>query len=412
MECGSAETVITSRSVDDDTSPSADESTMPTPSQTSHRDSLTGPDIDVTVSTNPTHQSDMDSDDEFLGYLAKKAGIDATASYFAEDQYWPSKHLLHRYARRKKAKPKEPPSPNDTDDPPYSTYIVSGSVDHRLEASFELLAEKDMQMSWKEEYRDTLHFVASCGSASLPPHVPRAAAAPADDPFTVLVGLKASQALLGTVLVRLASRCSEPFSELSPVALIRIWWGVTQLTLFCKDRENPSKAVSKRFFLLDQFVQFQAGRDQKGVDDSKLAMDPAEVVSLSQLTCQLGFLPHIMQLISSSPTETDGLMQGLKLVTAILSAQMILSVRYGEVAPRGGTTGIDLEPLGITLAGLFQRRVSHGQLQIIEELVEQLFKYYEEAPSVEEGEGSTKILRCSGILTVVERAAHFLCTTQ
>lgn len=385
---------------------------MPTPCQTSHCDLPTVPDVDVTVTTNPTHHSDMDSDDEFLGYLAKKAGIDATASYFAEDQYWPSKHLLHRYARRKKTKPKEPPSSNDTYDPSYSTYIVSGSVDHRLEASFELLAEKDMQVAWKEEYQDTLHFVDSCGSASVPPCVPRAAAAPADDPFTVLAGLKASQALLGTILVRLAGCCSEPFSELSPVALIRLWWGVTQLTLFCKDRENPSKAVSKRFFLLDQFVQFHADTDQKGVDDSKLAMDPAEVMSLSQLMCQLGFLPHIMQLISSSPADANGLMQGLKLVTAILSTQMILSMRYGEVPPHDGATSVDLEPLGITLAGLFRRRVSHGQLQIIEELVEQLFKYCEEAPPVEEEEESTKILKCSGILIVVERAAHFLCTTQ
>lgn len=404
-----AEAVISSRPVDDGDS---DEPTMPVITQADYQDSQTPPEVFGTTGKNPSYNSE-ESDDEFIGYLAKKAGIDTTASYFAEEQYWPSKHMLHRYSRRKRAKTKEPPPPNDTDDPPYSTYIVSGCVDHRLGASFELLAEKDMQLAWKEEYRDTLHFVASCGCAPLPLDVHKAKGVPASDPCTVLAGLKASQALLCTVLIRLAGRCSGPFSELSSVALVRLWWGVTQLTLFCKDKDIPSEAVSKSLFLLDQFLQFQAGREQKGVGDSKsAAADPAEVMSLSQLTCQLGFLPHIIQLVSSSPEEADGLMQGLKLVTAILSAQVVLSSQYG-ISPLDARTSIDLEPLGTTLSRLFRNQISHGKLQIIEEFIEQLLKYYEEDPAVEEEkEESTKILKCSGMLVVVERVAHFLSITE
>ena len=407
------EAVISSRSADNDSSPWMDELVTPTPSQTSHYESQMAHDEDVTVTFNPDYHSDVDSDEEFIGYLAKKAGIDATTSYFADEQYWPGKHLLHRYARRKRTKAREPPLPNDTDDPAYSTYIVSGSVDLRLEASFELLAEKDMQLAWKEEYRDTLHFVASCGSASLPLHASKAAEATTGDPFTVLAGLKASQALLCSVLVQLAGSCSDPFSELSPVALIRLWWGVThtQLTL-SKDKDKPSRAVYQHLFLLDHYLQLQSDGGQNGVDDSKPAADPSEVTSLSQLTCHLGFLPHIVRLINNSPSDADSLMQGLKLVTAILSAQMVLSVRYGAVPPNDGSCGGDLEPLGFTLTGLLRRRSSHGQLQIIEEFVDQLLKYYKEAPAVEEKEGSMKMLTCSGMLIVVERTAHFLCSTE
>lgn len=404
-----AEAVISSRPVDDDASRS-DEPVMPTPGQTSHHDSQTPPEVFGTKGKNPSYNSE-ESDDEFIGYLAKKAGIDATASYFTEEQYWPSKQMLQRYSRRKRTKTKEPPPPNDTDDPPYSTYIVSGCVDYRLGASYELLAEKDMQLAWKEEYRDTLHFVASCGCAPLPLDVRKAEAVPASDPCTVLTGLKASQALLCTVLIQLAGHCSRPFSELSSAALVRLWWGITQLAFLCKNKDIPSEAVSKSLFLLDQYLQFQAGGGQKGVGDSKLAADPAEVMSLSQLTCQPGFLPHIIQLISSSPEEADGLMQGLKLVTAILSAQVVLSSQYGT-SPLHVRTSIDLEPLGTTLSRLFRNQVSQGKLQIIEEFIEQLLKYYEEDPAVEEKDESTKMPKCSGMLIVVEKVAHFLSITK
>jgi len=406
-----AEAVISSRPVDSDDSRWSDEPVKPVITQASCQDSQTPPEASGKTGKNPTYNSE-ESDDEFIGYLAKKAGIDTTASYFTEEQHWPSKHMLHRYSRRKRTKTKDPPPPNDTDDPPYSTYIVSGCVDHRLGASFELLAENDMQLAWKEEYRDTLHCVASCGCAPLAPDVRKAEGVPASDPCTVLTGLKSSQALLCTVLIRLAGRCSGPFSELSSVALVRLWWAVTQLTLFYKDKDIPSEAVSKSLFLLDQFLQFQAGGGQRGVGDSKpAAADPAEVMSLSQLTCQLGFLPHIMQLISSSSEEADGLMQGLKLVTAILSAQVVLSSRYGT-SRLDACTSIDLEPLGTTLSRLFRNQISHGKLQIMEEFIEQLLKYYEEGPAVEEEEESTKTLKCSGMLVVVERVAHFLSITE
>ena len=412
MECNSAEKVITDRGVaaEDNTPPRADRSS---PSNTPRRDSPVELDPSYpTISNNPPYNSDIDSDEEFLGYLAKKAGIDPTSTYFAEDQYWPGKHLLQRYAIRKKRKMKESPPSNDTDDPPYSSYIVSGSVDHRLGASFELQAEKDMQVAWKEEYWNTLYFIAMCGPTSSPPCLSGAEGVPADDPLKVLAGLKASQALLSCVLVRLAGCCGEPFSELLPVALIRFWWGVTRLTLCSSDKEDPLKAVSTHFFLLELFSQFQASREQMGVDESKLAVDPAEVVSLSQLACQLGFLPHILQLIKDSPTEADGLLQGMKLVTTILAAQMNLSTRYGGTPPRDGSTSVDVEPLGAILESLFQRTVSLTQLDIVSNFARQLCKYYEEVPVMEEEEGSTKMLKCSGMLIVVERVAQFLRSTE
>jgi baculoviral IAP repeat-containing protein 6 len=342
------------------------------------------------------YSNDGDSDEEMLGYLAKKSGLGSASEY----QY--GQYLMHRYVRRKRKTKVPDTSPSDVEDPPYSSYIISGAVDQRLENTFELQAELDMQMAWKEAYRQTLKFISSCGEF---PHPSK----PSSQPVVVspesadLSCVRQNQSLLCTVLAQLSASLKQPFSTLSSGRFTHVLWGLMQATLLSGSKADLTTSVQDHFSFLQRTSE--VGIEIGGMDLSH-SIWLADVAFLNQLITSTEVLLDVLELLAERSHDRDVFTHGMKMVTVILSARLELKSRCHE----DFSTFVDLHLVGRVIQRAVEERGTLLSKEDIQQVFSTLCLFYEEVdPYVnEEVELSIFNLRQSGILVAVEVLSQIL----
>ena len=341
--------------------------------------------------------SNGDSDEEMVGYLAKKAGL---SSVYAEDQY--SQWLMHRYARRRRKTKVADSSPSDVEDPPYSSYIISAAVDERLSNTFELQAELDMQVAWKEAYRKTLKFINSCGQQSAPRSANQSILA--DKTRDSLSCVSQNQSILCSALTQLLQLVRLPFSSFSTGRFARIWWGLTQCTIYSSDKSDLTVSVEDHFSLIEK-----ATSEESAPGSSKQASRPTtfeDVSCLNLLMSSTDVMSSVVQLLISSPHDRNTLLHGVKVVTVILAARLKLKFTGSPFID----PNIDLHLVGKILQNAIKGGGTALTADHIQQVVGRLCLSYEEEDPDTNPKADLNVIPVSqsGILVVMELITQLL----
>ena len=274
------------------------------------------------------------SDEEQLNALLSKKEI--LPSYYMMSH---KQIALSRMGGRKRVSQKVDMSAfSTTPNPPYKSYLISDSLDHRLQTTFALQSEVDMQNARKEDYCIILDFLQSCGAAMEEGQV--SCLHETVDMYSISKGLKKSQQLLHDVFEDIALCSLEPFSEISGAKVIQLWQSLNDISTF-----SPSLR----------------GVPISGLDHKASELEPLVPVLGENLP------PALLQLIREKSSRHEVLLECIKAVSSMMACCHGNSFPYSTILMETATQ---------VLKSVLESTQENLPHQLISQFVSQMLRCY------------------------------------